>query len=168
MGHQGLACIPGTHSKWAMLEDGAVTSMRSAMTGELFDILSKQSILRHGMPLQGRVSADDAAFLNAVDEMLADPAAALTSLFPLRAAGLLGFVAPEATQARLSGLLIGAEIGKMLAGHECGPITLIGQEGLGALYRAALLRAGVSLRYADAEEASRQGLLAAARKIWSF
>src|SRR5690606_31171093 len=30
----GIVCLPGTHSKWAMVENGKITRFRTAMTGE--------------------------------------------------------------------------------------------------------------------------------------
>lgn len=167
-GHEGLVCMPGTHCKWARLTGGAVTDFQSFMTGELYQLLSRQSILRHGLPEGGRVVPDDPAFVAAVDQAIADPGFLPEALFPIRAGGLLGFSTPEAARARLSGLVIGAEVGRMLPRIGGAAVTLLGQEGLGALYHAALLRAGVTPRFADAETATRLGLLAAARAIWRF
>ena len=44
-----LVCMPGTHSKWVEIQDGEVRAFRTWLTGELFSILSKQSILRHSI-----------------------------------------------------------------------------------------------------------------------
>lgn len=168
LGHQGLVCMPGTHCKWALLRDGAVASFHSAMTGELFDLLRHHSILRHAMPESGKVAPDAPAFAAAVDQVLEDPAMALSSLFGIRAGNLLGQTTTADAQARLSGLLIGADVA--LALRDLDPdahqITLIGQRGLGPLYAVALARAGAPVNHVDAETASRHGLLAAAHEIW--
>lgn len=163
---EGLVCLPGTHCKWAQLQGGAVTGFTSYMTGEIFDLLRRHSILRHAMPENGHVSADDPAFLAALDQAIADPAMLPGALFGLRAGQLLDFSTPMQAPARLSGLLIGAEIGHQARVQPPAGITLVGQDGLGALYAAGLARAGYSVRVADAETASRQGLLAAAIEIW--
>lgn len=165
---EGLVCMPGTHCKWATLQDRAVTGFVSYITGELFDLLSRHSILRHAMPETRSIAPDDPDFLTAADQALADPGLLTEALFPLRADQLLNYRAQKATQARLSGLLIGAEVGRQIANGKVKSVTLVGQEGLGALYAAALTRAGVSLQFVDAENASRQGLLAAATEIWRF
>src|SRR5262249_38601863 len=34
MGGSGLACLPGTHSKWVRVEDGRITGFTTHMTGE--------------------------------------------------------------------------------------------------------------------------------------
>lgn len=166
-GIEGLACMPGTHCKWARLQAGAVVDFQSYMTGELFDVLSRQSILRHAMPDERqKIAPDNADFLAALDLVLDDPAGLLPALFPVRAGQLLDFRSKEASAARLSGLMIGAEVGRQIAGARGVPVTLVGQEGLGALYAAALERAGAVLNFADAELATRVGLIAAAAEIW--
>lgn len=165
-GHQGLACMPGTHCKWALLQNGQVAGFHSYLTGELFDLLSRHSILRHAMPESLRIAPDDPAFLAALDLALADPAALFGALFGIRAAELLGTRSKAESAARLSGLLIGAEVGCQLRAAEGQAVVLVGQAGLGALYAAALHRAGLSFTPADAEEATRAGLIAAAREIW--
>ncbi len=167
-GVEGLVCLPGTHCKWAELARGAVVDFRSYMTGEIFDLLSRQSVLRHAMPDSRNLDADSPAFTGAVAETLADPGRAFAALFALRAGSLLGYGSPADAMARLSGLLIGAEIGQQQAARPMQSVVLVGQAGLGPLYAAALGRAGVAVTLADAELATRQGLLAAAKGIWGF
>lgn len=168
LGVSGVVCMPGTHCKWAMLQGGAVTSFTSHITGELFELLSRQSILRHAMPETRRVAPEDAAFLEAVDEALADPASLGAALFPLRAANLLDMRSKEASLARLSGLLIGAEVAQQIKDLGQAEVTLLGQAGLGPLYEAALIRAGRKPKTIDADQATRRGLLSAATEIWRF
>lgn len=167
-GAAGLICMPGTHCKWARLADGAVTDFQSYMTGELFALLSWHSILRHAMPENGMTQPDDPAFTDALDEVLDDPAFAFDALFPLRAGDLLGTQDKAASFARLSGLLIGAEVARQIDREAPENVILVGQVGLGPLYAAALKRLGVEISYADAEQATRQGLLAAANEIWGW
>lgn len=169
-GVEGLVCMPGTHCKWARLSGGAVVDFQSYMTGELFALLSNQSILRHAMPEARETDPDNPEFQQALDEAMAQPGRVFDALFPLRAGHLLGSVTQQATLSRLSGLLIGAEVGRQLAtgGAEMTQVTLVGQSGLGPLYAAALERGAVRVVHADAEQATRQGLLAAAAEIWGW
>ena len=44
-----LICMPGTHSKWVDAADGVISGFQTWLTGELFSVLSKQSILRHSL-----------------------------------------------------------------------------------------------------------------------
>ena len=63
-GFDGVLCLPGTHSKWTRISAGEVVSFQTYMTGELFALVSRQSVLRHGMEGAGW---DDAAFAEGVD-----------------------------------------------------------------------------------------------------
>jgi 2-dehydro-3-deoxygalactonokinase len=133
----GLALMPGTHSKWVTIVQGAVMSFRTFMTGELFALLKERSLL-------GRLMIDGpddySAFDEGLDRAFADPA--LTSLlFGVRTEGLFGRLAPEALADYLSGLLIGAELAGMRC-HRGIPLTLIGEGALAARYDRALRRAG--------------------------
>ena len=38
-------CLPGTHAKWVVLEDGAVIRFQTALSGELFELLRRHSVL---------------------------------------------------------------------------------------------------------------------------
>ena len=46
-GFSGLVVMPGTHSKWALLDGDRLTRFASAMTGEVFEVLKTHSVLRH-------------------------------------------------------------------------------------------------------------------------
>ncbi|WP_394155842.1 2-dehydro-3-deoxygalactonokinase [Loktanella salsilacus] len=165
---EGLVCMPGTHSKWATLQGDTLTGFTSYITGEMFDLLSRHSILKHSMPESRSIAPDNPDFLAAAEQTIADPSFLTEALFPLRAGVLLNYRDQKETQARLSGLLIGAEVGRQIANRHVKSVTLVGQKGLGALYAAALTHAGVALRCVDAEDTARQGLLATATKIWNL
>ena len=77
---------------------------------------------------------------------------------------LFGDAAPSGS-ARLSGLLIGAEIATgMAAGDE--PLCLVATGGMAERYAAALTALGIDFDRADAEDAVRNGLFAMAARIW--
>lgn len=160
----GMVCIPGTHSKWVTLAEGRITRFNTFMTGELFAVLGAHSILQHGVALGAAVQPDDPAFLNAVLEMQADGAALTAKLFSVRARGLVAEADGASGAARLSGLLIGAEIA---AANVSGPVTLLASGGASDLYAAAFEAFGVETTTMEAEAASQHGLLQAARMIWS-
>lgn len=160
--HPGLAgqiCLPGTHSKWATVEGGRVTGFRSFLTGEVFALLSGQSVLRHGLEGEGD---DWPAFDAAVAEVLANPERVWAELFPLRAAFLLHGLAPEKARSRLSGLLIGAELA---AAAPEGDVILIGAGSLLPRYVRALTIKGVSSGQITGDAAVIAGL-SAARALW--
>ncbi|RYH94878.1 MAG: 2-dehydro-3-deoxygalactonokinase, partial [Acetobacteraceae bacterium] len=43
-GYDGVMCLPGTHSKWVHISAGEVVSFQTFMTGEMFALLSEQSV----------------------------------------------------------------------------------------------------------------------------
>jgi 2-dehydro-3-deoxygalactonokinase len=66
-----LFCLPGTHTKWAVVRDGAITEFLTAPTGEIFDLLSKHSVLvRDGAEER---AMNDAAFEAALQRVRAQP-----------------------------------------------------------------------------------------------
>ncbi len=160
-----LACIPGTHSKWVQVKAGKVTEFYTFLTGELYSVISRNSILRHAVDTD---HLDDDAFETAVAEALRDPGCLTASLFSIRAGQLLGFTNPGSGAARLSGLLIGCEIAaaSKLYGHSR-TTNLIASGKLAELYRTALAIAGHRVRIHDALQASRRGLWIAARQSFS-
>ena len=101
-------CLPGTHSKWVVCRGDCVESLQTAMTGELFALLSKHSVLAASMaptPLPLAEAAEAEAF----EEGLACPAP-LHALFSVRPRDLFsgGGQAQERVRAGNRGWLSGA------------------------------------------------------------
>ncbi|WP_417522860.1 2-dehydro-3-deoxygalactonokinase [Marinovum sp.] len=159
-GVEGTICMPGTHSKWAQVTQGVLTRFETAMTGEAFALLSRQSTL------SGFVGTefDEGAFAAGVRAALAQPETVLRQLFHLRAGPLLELIEAADVGARLSGLLIGQEIAGAPVGEEA--VTLIASGLLADRYTRALEIAGCTVRRLDADEAVRAGLAAAAAALW--
>jgi 2-dehydro-3-deoxygalactonokinase len=157
----GILCMPGTHTKWVQISAGEVVSFRTYMTGELFALLSTQSVLRHSMD----DAFDDAAFLAAVRDGMSDPQALAGRFFALRAEGLLAPPEPGAAKARLSGLLIGAELAAAKPYWLGQRVALLGSDGLGDLYTRALAAEGVAPETADVTRATLAGLTAAYKTL---
>ncbi|WP_128253386.1 2-dehydro-3-deoxygalactonokinase [Falsirhodobacter deserti] len=151
---EGTVCLPGTHSKWAMVSGGKVAAFRSLMTGEMFALLSGQSVLRHSMAGKG---LDLDAFDEALAEALAAPDAIPARFFALRAEALLADLSPERGRGRLSGLLIGAELAAMCHWWQGRPVTLVGADDVTAIYARAMPDA----RVISGREAVLAGLSAA-------
>lgn len=160
-GFDGVVCLPGTHTKWAQVSAGEVVSFRTFMTGEMFALLSKQSVLRHTVG----DGWDDDAFAGAVSDALSRPEANAARLFSLRAEALLKGLAPGAARARLSGLLIGAELAAARPYWLGQPIAIIGNAGFSQHYAEALAAQGATASVADATEATLAGLTAAYHKL---
>ena len=154
----GIACLPGTHTKWVHVSAGEVVSFGSFMTGEIFALLANQSVLRRTVGSEGWSEED---FLEAASDGLSRPERVAGRLFALRAEGLLHNLAPERARARLSGLLIGSELAGARAYWLGREVVLIGAPALAAAYRDALALAGLDARITDATLMTRGGLVAA-------
>ena len=154
----GVLCLPGTHSKWVHISAGEVVSFQTFMTGEVFSLLSKRSVLRHGLAGEGW---NPAAFTDAVSEALSRPERLAASLFTIRAEGLLHGLDGASAQARLSGLLIGAELAAARPYWLGQDIAIIGAETLGRTYAEALALQGVAAERLDAGAMTLAGLTAA-------
>ena len=161
-GFDGVVCLPGTHTKWALVSAGEVVGFRSFMTGELFALLATQSVLRHSIPAEGWAAE---AFATAIDDALSRPEALASRLFTLRADSLLNAADGAAARARLSGLLIGAELAAARPYWLGQPVAVIGAEAVAKHYITALTRLGLVPVQTDAAAMTRAGLCAAWRKI---
>jgi 2-dehydro-3-deoxygalactonokinase len=145
-----------------------ITGFGTWLTGELFSVLSKQSILRHSLGENAAPALPDTpAFVAACTEALVHGGDIGPSLFRIRAATLLQDLAPADAAARLSGLLIGAEIAsaRRLFYAPSDKTILVASGPLGSLYAAALKLAGCAVLQADADEAVRAGLFEAAKRL---
>lgn len=160
----GTVCIPGTHSKWATLDGGRLTGFTTFMTGELFAVLGKHSILRHSVGDAG-FDAASTAFRAGVRRALDADNALPALLFGVRARGLTADD-PGDGGAFLSGLLIGSELSAVCRDGRSGTATLLASGALADLYESAMILAGLTVRRHDADAAARAGLYRAAREIW--
>lgn len=158
----GVICLPGTHTKWVQVSAGEVVSFQTCMTGEMFALLCGQSVLRHSLTGAGW---DDAAFVAALDDALGQPAALAARLFELRATDLLSGQGAATGRARLSGLLIGAELAATKPYWLGQQVALIGDENLSALYAKGLQAQGVMTAEADATTMTLAGLAAVYRHL---
>ncbi len=158
-----VACMPGTHSKWVEIDDGAVLRFTSAMTGEIYAALRHHTILGMSVP-PGDEAHDGEAFAHGVQSALARPESLVSLLFGVRGREILGFAPPQAAPSAISGLLIGSEIAHAKsAGYVERRIELFAAGVLGARYEEAFALAGIEYGVVDAEAAVIAGLCAAAR-----
>ena len=155
-----LMVLPGTHSKWALIDDRRVVDFATWMTGEFYSVLAQHSILGRLLgnqpsgtapdPAPGaaadatRYAADD-GFFRGIDLARSSEAGDLThQLFSVRTLGLVRQVPSERLRELMSGLLIGHEIisGQRFAGRARRPLVLIGEPTLCERYRLAFARVG--------------------------
>ncbi len=152
-----LICHPGTHAKWALVEDGRIVRFLTAMTGELFDVLTRHGVLKSDAPPK-----DEAAFLDGV-RAAHEGDALSTRLFTTRARVVGGHMPAEASTSYLSGLLIGAEIASVPRLLDAAPgaaLAVVGEPNLCRWYKLALEHGGWSATFHDGDEAVIAGLRA--------
>ena len=160
-----LCVLPGTHSKWAQVKDGGVSSFRTYMTGELFAQLIGSGTLAQLM--RKDAPHDPAAFKRGLDAIVDSSAGGLLNLlFSVRALGLFSELTPEALASYLSGLLIGAELQDVIGvppQYAGGAVTVIGSSRMVDLYTTALKSCGASVDPQDGDVLLRAALLEIAR-----
>ncbi len=147
---QSLFVLPGTHSKWVSVEENRITQFATFMTGEIFAVLCKHSIL--GRTMEG--NADDVeCFKQGYDYAMSknvNHAGLLQQLFSVRTLALFNRLPAEGLHAYLSGLLIGYEIrGALEAFDHASGVTIIAEPVLANRYQRALGYSGMGATIAD-------------------
>jgi 2-dehydro-3-deoxygalactonokinase len=156
-----VVCHPGTHAKWMVVEDGRLTGFVTAMTGELFAVLGKHSVLKSDAPADDRSAfAEGLAAAGEGDALAA-------RLFTARARVVGRGEPAESTPSYLSGLLIGAEVAsvpKLLGLTRGTSVALLGDARLCELYQRAFEHSGQPCQVFDGEAAAVAGLFTLYRK----
>lgn len=145
------AILPGTHSKHAQMKDGVITAFSTLMTGELFSILSRHSLLGQALPPQqenpdsflagARAAKGDAPFSHLI--------------FSARTRLLMGELPPEQVHCYLSGLVIGHELASMPEGQRA---WVVGSASLAARYQCAAAVYPLEIEVADGDTCFLRGL----------
>lgn len=160
-GWDGVICLPGPETHWALLSAEEVVSVQSFLSGDLVQALSSAPRLRAALEGAGR---DQAGFDEAVDVTLSRPEKLAAGLAGIRAEQALGRLQPGQGRARLSGLLIGAELAAARAYWLGQQVAVIGPDESARAYADALQRQGVPVTLADEARMTRAGLCAAWRR----
>jgi 2-dehydro-3-deoxygalactonokinase len=161
-----LLCLPGTHTKWVLVEDGCVREFLTAPTGELFEVLCEHSILvsderqRQDLP----AATDGPAFDHGLMQIQRFPAAGLLHrLFECRSRRLTGDLHSDEAMPLLSGMLIASDVQgavRLFATSDARTtVQLIGATRLTALYARALVSQDCDTNVIDGSLASLNGLL---------
>lgn len=153
-------CIPGTHCKWAQLQDGILMGFQTFVTGELFQLLRKQSLV--GALADGD-TFDAQAFHDGLKRSQTDVLS--HAVFAARANVLCASMQPGQVSSYLSGVLIGAEIGARNLAKGT-PIVLMATGLLSDRYAEAFKVFGIDAQMIEAKVATRAGLTIAARALW--
>ena len=158
-----VICHPGTHAKWVLAVDGRIERFVTAMTGELFALITQHSVLKGA---EGE--ADGPAFDDGL-EAAGDGAALAARLFTARSRVVGGGgLQPSDVRAYLSGVLIGADVASspaLLDAPAGTPVSIVGDSRLCAQYRRALAHREIEAGVYDGEAAVLSGLTALFRAL---
>jgi 2-dehydro-3-deoxygalactonokinase len=141
-----LLILPGTHSKHLTIQRGNITSIRTFMTGELYDVLAQYTILRasiaKGAPFDAKAFAlgIDCAFKRGL----------AGALFQTRTRQVLQQHPPEENASFLSGILIGDELKSTKALTM--PIFIAGADTIRDSYVHAARHLGIPAHIFSSEE----------------
>ena len=134
-----LCLLAGTHPKHARVANGQLASFTTFLTGELFDVLARTSLLAGSIALAALEAEPDwDAFRAGVSAAREHGLSA--GLFQVRTRQVLHAIAGEKNVWFLSGLLIGAELERITRGER---LVLIGEPVRLRLYDVALRELGV-------------------------
>ncbi|GGF76242.1 2-dehydro-3-deoxygalactonokinase [Alteromonas lipolytica] len=150
-------CCPGTHTKWVKVQQGNITSISTAMTGEMFALLSSHSILANSLDKTSEL--DEAAFMKGL-EYSQQPGGLLNHIFSVRTQFVTGKQDTSAGAGYLSGILIGHEISAFINANgkdAIGTCHIIGSSGLSKLYQTAMNHFGISNALIADKDASIAG-----------
>ena len=161
-----LIVLPGSHSKWAKVDDDRVVAFKTFITGELFAALRDHTVAG-AFAKAAPTKEPGTAFALGVRRGAAAGACEGKSgviglMFGARSLPLMGGLAEDDSGEYLSGLLIGAEIGegrRLYSGEEP---HVAGAQALVERYLKAFEALGVSARAAPPRAAAR-GLFRIAR-----
>lgn len=164
-----ILCLPGTHTKWVLVEDGQVRNFFTALTGELFAVLRDHSILARA-PQGTDPTADTSAFTQGVTDLGRFPdTQILHKLFECRSRQLKGEFPPHAAAAYLSGMLIASDVLNALrALADFGAertVFLIGTPELTRRYASVCARADYNTQCVDGSDAALAGLSQVFRRL---
>jgi 2-dehydro-3-deoxygalactonokinase len=156
-----VLCLPGTHTKWVLLRDGVIACFKTAMTGELFDLLSRQSVLiQQPCPSE---QLDWLAFTQGSDfTLMADAGNLVHGLFSVRTRQLFGGENGAQACSYLSGMLIGSDVRAALHATDWqlnaqSSVVVIGGYPLQHCFGQVLQAAGIEATMADVTACTLRG-----------
>jgi len=152
----GIVLLPGTHTKWVELKDGAISHFTTCLTGETFELLRDPGLIG---AIMTRAVLDESAFLRGLAD-LDRPGGLLHHIFTVRSRTLRGDLDSDAAWSYASGLLIGSEVAAMTEALSlAAPVRIVGAAGISQKYQLALKSHGIESQVIDGQLAAGRGLL---------
>lgn len=166
---QMLFCLPGTHSKWARLDllqkQAKVRDFSTQMTGELYALLDKHSILSGNVKSATDNLVMDAEVFEQGIACAQRSGGLLHQLFSARTNVLANVLNSAEVNSYLSGMLVGYEVMEMLTQlPSTKKVYLIGSETLNSHYRHVLEKSAIQVQSISGEQAAYMGMLGIAKR----
>lgn len=167
-----LICLPGTHSKWVQVDTSngsnpCILNCSTFMTGELFDVLDRHSILRSATSLDEPRVINPEVFKKGLIQARSSGGGMLHQLFSVRTTMLINEIQEADASSFLSGLLIGIEVMETLYESDAlSTVCLIGSKQLNDLYQEVIEMLSVPTKVVCIEgyQASYLGMFALAEQ----
>jgi 2-dehydro-3-deoxygalactonokinase len=159
-----LICLPGTHTKWALLSQQNIESFVTSPVGELFEVLCHHSVLLSPASNQSWCKE---SFTHGLRVGMRESSNLLHTIFATRASQIIDNKSNVQAAGYLSGLLIGADVKAAMEDfHPFSHVAVIGSDHICSLYIEALIHIGISTEQISSEEATLLGLQALASERW--
>lgn len=162
-----LVCLPGTHTKWVLIKAGKIELFKTAMTGELFDLLTNHSILIKKCD----AVFDQPSFKKGADFTLKSGLGSFThGLFSVRSKQLFGELSNSQASSYLSGLLIGSDVRAAMNAEEwnlpeLGEVSIIGAKHLSQQFSQVLEIHGIKTKLCKVTDMTLLGFNAVYQQI---
>jgi 2-dehydro-3-deoxygalactonokinase len=140
--NETICIFPGTHSKHIKINNGSITGFNTYMTGEIFQLLSNQSVLKEAVSISNNgIEEHKEQFHKGIDDAN-ENTNLLNELFGVRTNVLMKKISKENNYYYLSGLLIGYEL-SVLKHTTAEQIILCSGNSMFELYKLAIERVGI-------------------------
>ena len=143
-GETTVFILPGTHSKHIIFKNNSVVDFKTFMTGEVFNVITENTILKNSVCSGSFESKEQTAFKKGVIKSSKNQSI-LNTLFNIRTSDLFKERTTTANFYYLSGLLIGEEL-KTLKTINCNLIKLCAGSNIFELYNVAIKILGLGLK----------------------
>ena len=151
----GSICLPGTHSKWVNLNSYNIQEFTTFLTGELYEIIKKYSILNHSL---NTTELDDEIVKSSAKLIIENPSFITNKLFEIRADNLLKNSNQTSNNSKLVGYLLGIELSGSRTYWEDKDLVIIGSSNLNKYYELILNGRSNSIRLFNSSDMALNGL----------
>ncbi|MGB3724901.1 MAG: 2-dehydro-3-deoxygalactonokinase [Glaciecola sp.] len=165
-----LICLPGTHTKWILIIDGIIHMFKTAMTGELYDLLVNSSILIQAPSKSFCANAFD---MGSEFTLASSSGSLIHGLFSVRTKQLFDQLSSDEASSYLSGLLIGSDVRAALHAQEwdinqVDEVIIIGESHISDLFERVLNTQTNSVRCFHGKQATVLGFASIRQRYLSL